>query len=134
MKNSTKSRSRKRGMSRPAFINLVTNARPLPSHHRGGITHRVFGDALRGLGIHHSDRLYCEAASHVESDQLALVDTPYGLLPRFVTFAPEGFVKLEAANANTPTLCLHPNEVQIIGRVVTLLRDVRGVRREGRAA
>lgn len=123
----------KPGLSRASFAGLITPTPPRPPRHLPGFTHRVFGDALRGEGINHLDRLYCERASELAAGELGIVSTPYGVLARFVTLTQTDagdFVKLEAANPNTLTLCLSPDDVQIMGRVVTLLRDLRGARRE----
>lgn len=120
----------KPGLSRAAFVSLVTPTPPRPPRNLPGFTHRVFDESLKGEGIRYADRLYCERADTLPAGELGIVETPYGTMARYVTLAPEGFYKLEAANPYYPTLCLSPADVRITGRVVTLLRDLRGARRE----
>jgi SOS-response transcriptional repressor LexA len=80
-------------------------------------------DALTGEGINHSDQLHCLRVNRVESGELGVVNTPYGLMIRRY-HVEENYIRLEAANPQFPTLFLPPQSVHIIGRPYKLVRDL----------
>lgn len=97
------------------------------------ITVRTWGDSLTGAGILNGDTLRICRADTVNAGELAAIYTPYGLMVRL--YAPHhlGFVELRPANSDYPTLCLHPNDIEIVGRVVSVKRDLRGATVKGGA-
>ncbi len=90
---------------------------------------RVCSDALVGAFIQKGDYIRCERMDMLERGQFGVVQTPYGILLRFIFFESGGYVRLESVSYDFPTLCLSPQEVQVIGRPLLLLRDLRDLRK-----
>ena len=84
---------------------------------------QILDDSLTGASIRCFDLIDCERVEKLQASDspYAVVQTPYGLMVRRY-YAEEGYVRLESANHAYPTLCLAPEDVQIIGRLIRLER------------
>ncbi|HEX8773701.1 MAG TPA: hypothetical protein VF735_08820 [Pyrinomonadaceae bacterium] len=71
------------------------------------------------------DRIYCTRTNNLLHGETGLVLTPYGYMVRRYYMMPEGFVMLRSL-LNSPDLCLHPSEVEIVGRAYQLVRSLNG--------
>jgi hypothetical protein len=89
----------------------------------------VCSDQLAGIHIRKGDMLRMRRADSLRSGELAAVVTPYGLMIRRYRLDPHGFVRLESDDPHNPILCLAVSDVEIVGRVVSLKRDLRGAAR-----
>jgi SOS-response transcriptional repressor LexA len=92
---------------------------------------RVCSDDLAGALIQKGDSISCERTDNLERGQFGAVQTPYGILLRYFFLEPEGYVRLEPIGPDLATLCLSPHEVRILGRPLSLQRDLRGMNKSG---